>query len=103
MDKLFLSFFTFYTLPSKKSKKRYGSNHQGSPGEPTQTLATLSGGEGQRLKLAKELINHPGKNNLYLMDEPTTGLHPVDVDNFLTLFHRMVDSGGMVIVVEHNL
>ncbi|MDF2921523.1 MAG: transporter related [Paenibacillaceae bacterium] len=67
-----------------------------------QTLTTLSGGEGQRLKLAKELINRTGKMSLYLMDEPTTGLHPVDVDNFLALLNRMVDSGNTVIVVEHN-
>ncbi|PKO16122.1 MAG: ABC-ATPase UvrA [Chloroflexi bacterium HGW-Chloroflexi-10] len=67
-----------------------------------QTLTTLSGGEGQRLKLAKELINKSGKNNLYLMDEPTIGLHPVDVENFLTLLNRIVDSDNTVIVVEHN-
>jgi len=67
-----------------------------------QTLTTLSGGEGQRLKLAKELINNTGKHGLYLMDEPTTGLHPVDVENFLTLLNRIVDSGNTVIVVEHN-
>ncbi|HWR62406.1 MAG TPA: excinuclease ABC subunit UvrA [Clostridia bacterium] len=67
-----------------------------------QTLTTLSGGEGQRLKLAKELINNAGGQSLYLMDEPTTGLHPVDVENFLTLLNRMVDSGNTVIVVEHN-
>lgn len=67
-----------------------------------QTLTTLSGGEGQRLKLAKELINNKGKNNLYLIDEPTVGLHPVDVENFLVLLHRLVDLGNTVIVVEHN-
>ncbi|ACV62382.1 ABC transporter related [Desulfofarcimen acetoxidans DSM 771] len=67
-----------------------------------QSLTTLSGGEGQRLKLAKELINNNGKHSLYLMDEPTTGLHPIDVENFLTLLNRMVDSGNTVIVVEHN-
>ncbi len=67
-----------------------------------QTLTTLSGGEGQRLKLAKELINNIGKHSLYLLDEPTTGLHPVDVENFLTLLNRIVDSGSTVIVVEHN-
>jgi excinuclease ABC subunit A len=67
-----------------------------------QTLTTLSGGEGQRLKLAKEMINKSGKNNLYLMDEPTIGLHPVDVENFLTLLNRIVDSDNTVIVVEHN-
>jgi excinuclease ABC subunit A len=67
-----------------------------------QTLTTLSGGEGQRLKLAKELINNEGKNNLYLIDEPTIGLHPIDVENFLVLLNRIVDSGSTVIVVEHN-
>lgn len=67
-----------------------------------QTLTTLSGGEGQRLKLAKELISNTGKHSLYLMDEPTTGLHPVDVENFLNLLNRIVDSGNTVIVVEHN-
>jgi len=67
-----------------------------------QVLTTLSGGEGQRLKLAKELINNKGKNNLYLMDEPTIGLHPVDIENFLKLLNRIVDSENTVIVVEHN-
>jgi excinuclease ABC subunit A len=67
-----------------------------------QTLTTLSGGEGQRLKLAKELISNEGKKNLYLIDEPTTGLHPIDVEKFLVLLNRMVDSGSTVIVVEHN-
>lgn len=67
-----------------------------------QTLTTLSGGEGQRLKLAKELINNTGKHSLYLMDEPTTGLHPIDVENFLILLNRIVDAGNTVVVVEHN-
>ncbi len=67
-----------------------------------QSLTTLSGGEGQRLKLAKELISNTGKHSLYLMDEPTTGLHPIDVENFLILLNRIVDSGNTVIVVEHN-
>ncbi len=66
-----------------------------------QTLTTLSGGEGQRLKLAKEL-NTTKKGALYLMDEPTTGLHPIDVDNFLVMLQRMVEAGNTVIVVEHN-
>lgn len=67
-----------------------------------QTLTTLSGGEGQRLKLAKELIGTQGKHNLYLLDEPSTGLHPVDVAHFLVLLDRMVDQGHTVVVVEHN-
>lgn len=68
-----------------------------------QTLTTLSGGEGQRLKLAKELIVSENKRNLYLIDEPTTGLHPLDVENFLILLNRMVDAGNTVIVVEHSI
>ena len=67
-----------------------------------QTLTTLSAGEGQRLKLAKELIGSTGKRNLYLMDEPTTGLHPKDIEHFIVLLDRMVDSGSSVVVVEHN-
>lgn len=67
-----------------------------------QTLTTLSAGEGQRLKLAKELIGSTGKRNLYLMDEPTTGLHPKDIEHFIVLLNRMVDSGNSVVVVEHN-
>ena len=68
-----------------------------------QTLTTLSGGEGQRLKLAKELIgSSTSKRNLYLMDEPTSGLHPKDIEHFLVLLNRMVDAGNSIIVVEHN-
>jgi excinuclease ABC subunit A len=67
-----------------------------------QLLTTLSGGEAQRLKLATELIQSGDRKNLYLIDEPTTGLHPIDVENFLVLLNRIVDSGSTVIVVEHN-
>lgn len=67
-----------------------------------QTTTTLSGGEAQRLKLAVELLANRGKKNLYLIDEPTTGLHPLDVEKFLKLLDRMVDSGSTVVVVEHN-
>lgn len=67
-----------------------------------QTTKTLSGGEAQRLKLAVELLANQGKKNLYLIDEPTTGLHPLDVEKFLKLLDRMVDSGSTVVVVEHN-
>ena len=67
-----------------------------------QTTTTLSGGEAQRLKLAVELLANRGKKNLYLIDEPTTGLHPLDVEKFLKLLDRMVGSGSTVIVVEHN-
>ncbi len=67
-----------------------------------QSLTTLSGGEGQRLKLAKELIKQGNKRSLYLLDEPTTGLHPNDVTQLLKLLNRLVDAGNTVILVEHN-
>src|SRR5690625_2606105 len=67
-----------------------------------QSLTTVSGGEGQRLKLAKELIKQGNKRSLYLLDEPTTGLHPNDVTQLLNLLNRLVDAGNTIILVEHN-
>ncbi|MEG0367701.1 MAG: ATP-binding cassette domain-containing protein, partial [Coprobacillus sp.] len=66
-------------------------------------LTTLSGGEQQRLKLAVELLKNKGKCNLYLIDEPTIGLHPLDVERLLVLFERIIESGNTLIVIEHNL
>jgi len=65
-----------------------------------QELDTLSGGERQRLKLAIEMS---GSTEVYVLDEPTTGLHMQDVDNLIGLLDRLVDSGRTVIVIEHNL
>ncbi|MCL2136767.1 MAG: excinuclease ABC subunit UvrA [Coriobacteriia bacterium] len=68
-----------------------------------QTLTTLSGGEGQRIKLVKELLEARGRQSLYLMDEPTTGLHPLDVEKFLALLSALTKAGNTVVAVEHNL
>ena len=68
-----------------------------------QNATTLSGGEAQRIKLAKELSKRSTGKTLYLLDEPTTGLHFSDIEQLLTVINRLVDSGNTVVVIEHNL
>ncbi len=68
-----------------------------------QSATTLSGGEAQRIKIAKELTYVLGKRTLYLLDEPTTGLHYYDIEMLLSVLNKLVEKGNSVLVIEHNM
>ena len=68
-----------------------------------QAATTLSGGEAQRVKLAKELSKRDTGKTLYILDEPTTGLHFYDIQQLLTVLNRLRDHGNTIVVIEHNL
>src|SRR6202034_4158109 len=93
----------FKAVPSIRDKmetlKRVGLGYV----KGGQQATTLSGGEAQRVKLAKELSRRSTGRTLYILDEPTTGLHFHDVAQLLDVLHELVDQGNTMIVIEHNL
>ena len=93
----------FYNLPSIRNKLQ--TLYDVGLGYITlgQPATTLSGGEAQRVKLATELSKRPTGKTLYILDEPTTGLHTYDVEKLINILQRLVSTGNSVVVIEHNL
>ena len=93
----------FENIPSIKNKldllRRVGLGYV-KLGQPA---TTLSGGEAQRIKLSKELSKRATGKTLYILDEPTTGLHFEDINKLLKILHSLVEQGNSLIVIEHNL
>ena len=96
-----LSFFE--NIPSVKNKLQTLHDVGLSYIKLGQSSVTLSGGEAQRVKLARELSTRSTGKSLYILDEPTTGLHPADIQHLLRVLNRLVSLGNSVIVIEHNL
>ena len=93
----------FDAIPKVKNKLQMLSDVGLSYIKLGQSAPTLSGGEAGRIKLAKELQKKPTGKSLFILDEPTTGLHTHDIKKLLTILNRIVDNGDTVLVIEHNL
>jgi len=93
----------FQNIPSVKSKLQTIADVGLDYIQLGQAATTLSGGEAQRVKLSKELSKRSTGQTLYILDEPTTGLHFADVENLLKVISKLVDSGNTVIIIEHNM
>jgi excinuclease ABC subunit A len=96
-----LTFFT--NIPSLRSKLQFLSDVGLGYIRLGQSATTLSGGEAQRIKLSRELAKRTNSNTLYILDEPTIGLHFDDIRKLLEVLMRLVDMGNTVVVIEHNL
>jgi excinuclease ABC subunit A len=93
----------FQNIPAVQSKLKTISDVGLDYIQLGQAATTLSGGEAQRVKLSKELSKRSTGRTLYILDEPTTGLHFADVENLLKVLSKLVNSGNTVIIIEHNM
>jgi excinuclease ABC subunit A len=95
--------YFFQNIPAVQSKLKTMSDVGLDYIKLGQAATTLSGGEAQRVKLSKELSKRSTGRTLYILDEPTTGLHFADIDNLLKVLSKLVNSGNTVIIIEHNM